>query len=183
MGTETLSKQPTVLRMFVIQNALAYNTTRSSTLAGNNGSNAFTGLVNPDIPRSLDVTFAAGWNGGNVTIIGTDQFDAAVTEVIVAVANTTVLGIKTFKTITSASKGTVGASAAVAQIVLGARLGIPARIVSTQGLLVLENNAGSHPNQFGSTVGFVDTTYNNVRPGDSPDGAFLYSIVVQVYYP
>lgn len=170
--------------MFVFSNPLATNTARSSTRAANSGTNTFAGLVNPDMPRSLDIIFGAGWDGGNVTVVGTDQFDAAVTEVVVAVANSTVLGIKTFKTITSATKASVGASAAVAQLLCGTRIGIPARLTDTQALLVVKNTIpGDHPSGFCTTGSLANATYNNVQLGDPPNGSTLFSVVAQVFFP
>lgn len=97
----------------------SYRKQASDTLAGNNAGNAFAGLVQPAAPRNIEVDFAAGWDGGNVTIVGTGADGGAITEVITAAANSTVKGKRVFKTITSASKGAVGAAAATAQLFSG----------------------------------------------------------------
>ncbi|MCK6528773.1 hypothetical protein L6R50_14840 [Myxococcota bacterium] len=93
--------------------------------AGNDAGNAFPGpFTNPDVPRCVSVTFAAGWDGGNVTVDGTDQWDVVVQEVIVAAAGTTVMGSQVFKTVTGATKGAVGAAADTASIGTSDRLGV-----------------------------------------------------------
>src|SRR3954468_10761133 len=71
-----------------------------------------TGLTSPVVPRSVDVVFAASYDGGNVVVKGTDQFGKAVSETFVAVAATTVAGSKMFKTVTSVEHLAVGVNAA-----------------------------------------------------------------------
>lgn len=97
----------------------SYQETLSAALAGNNALNAFAISAQPSDPRNVEVTFAGGWDGGNVTVNGTGEDDAAITEVITAAAGTTVKGLRVFKSITSAAKGAVGAAAATAQIFAG----------------------------------------------------------------
>ena len=93
--------------------------------AGNDASNDFPGpFTDPDVPRNLRVDFAAAWDGGNVTVVGVDQFGAAVTEVFTASAGSTVVGTKIFAGVTSATKGAVGAAADAASIGTGDKLGL-----------------------------------------------------------
>lgn len=93
--------------------------------AGNDASADFPGpFTNPGVPRSLQVAFGAGWDGGNVNVVGTDQFDQAINETFVANAGNTVVGTKVFKTVTSATKAAVGANAAGASIGRAAKLGV-----------------------------------------------------------
>ena len=95
-------------------------------IASDNAAPVTTGLTSPAIPRTLQVVFAALWDGGDVTIVGTDQFDAAVTETIADVAGTTVQGVKVFKTVTSIATETVGAGGALtATVQTGEKLGLP----------------------------------------------------------
>jgi hypothetical protein len=80
-------------------------------------ANAFPGaFTNPDVVRRLTVTFAAGWQGGDVTVVGTDAADAALSETFIAVAGTTVVGTAFFKTVTSASKTTIAGAGDTASI-------------------------------------------------------------------
>lgn len=62
-------------------------------------------------PRNVRATFGSTWDGGDITITGTDQFDKAQTTVLTAVAGQIVVGTKVFKTITSIAKAAVGTDA------------------------------------------------------------------------
>lgn len=64
--------------------------------------------TSPAVPRNVTVTFGSVWAGGDVTVTGTDQFDAAITEVIADVAGSLVAGVKTFKTVTSITHQSAG---------------------------------------------------------------------------
>lgn len=89
-----------------------------------NAANALVVAGNPDIPRNLRAVFAASYDGGDVTVVGTDQSGAAQTEVFTGTANTTQVGVKIFKTVTSATKATVGATANTVSVGTGDKLGI-----------------------------------------------------------
>lgn len=85
-----------------------------------------TGITNPTFARNLSCTFGATWDGGNVTLTGTDVAGAAQTEVITAAAGSTVYGVKVFKTLTSFSYagGGVGTHATnVVSVGTGDKLG------------------------------------------------------------
>ncbi len=93
--------------------------------AGNDASNAFAGPLGAiDVPRNVSVTFGASWDGGNVTVTGTDQYDGAVSETIVANPGNTVDGVKVFKTVTAIAKAAVGSNADTATVGLGRLLGV-----------------------------------------------------------
>lgn len=70
------------------------------------------GFTQPDFPRSLDIAFPASWDGGNLTIHGTDENDAVVTALYVANPNNTVVGTQLFKSITSITNSAVGVDTA-----------------------------------------------------------------------
>ena len=92
----------------------AFATAIATALAGNNAGNAFAGLSFTG-PRNVVVTFAANYDGGNVTITGTAADKVTTqTEVITANAGNDVVGLKVFGTITGIAKGAVGANAATA---------------------------------------------------------------------
>ena len=107
--------------------------------AGNNASNNFPGpFTNPTTPRNVTVKAAGGYDGGDVTIIGTDQFGAAVTEVITPSAGGTVVGAKIFKTVTSATKAAVGANAAAARIGTGDVHGLTSHLLAPAGACAVD---------------------------------------------
>lgn len=70
-------------------------------------------------PRNVYATFGAAWAGGDIVVVGTDQFNTAVTETLAAATGTTVVGSKVFKTITSVTKTIVGAGGADHTVTLG----------------------------------------------------------------
>lgn len=149
----------------------ADNFTATNLAGGADGVNFPGAFSNPAIPRNVTVTFAAGWDAGDVTINGTDQFDAAVSETIADAAGTTVAGTKIFKTITSATKQSVGAAADGASIGYGDKIGLLAPIVSTFGMLQTDNT--------GEAV-TVDATYHAFTPATAPNGVHDYKILVNV---
>ncbi len=85
--------------------------------AGNNATLAFPGpFTQPTQPRTLTATFNASWDGGTVTVVGTDIKGRTISEVFTPGAGTTVVGKKQFATVVSAAKSLVGASATTASI-------------------------------------------------------------------
>jgi hypothetical protein len=143
-----------------------------ASLAGNSATLAFTISAQPDKPRNIAIAFAASWDGGNVVVTGTDQFGNAVSETIVAVAASTVVGNVAFKTITSAVKTAVGAAAAAATGGPGSKLGIARSLTSTAGLLFVT----SVPEASTFNVQFC-----TALPGtNTPNGTRAYLALVNV---
>jgi hypothetical protein len=89
-------------------------------LAGNSANNVFPGpFTNPPAPERLWIVAASGYDGGNITITGTDVDGDAVTETVtvpVVGALTAYATINYFRTVTSAQKAAIGASAATVSI-------------------------------------------------------------------
>lgn len=140
-------------------------------------ANAFPGpFINPTLARSLDCVFAAGWDGGNVTVTGVNQFNEAVSEVYVAVPGTTVAGTKIFSSITAAAKATVGAAADTVQLQTGGKIGIFMRLADTVGLLFVNDPADFAPPTDCPDGVVLDATYNAFTPESSPDGAITYKL-------
>jgi hypothetical protein len=121
-----------------------------------------TGITNPDFPRNLVVQLRSAGGGtlpancGNVTLIGTDQFGAAVTETLsLAALNSVVLsaggevwvvGTKVFKTLTS-YQFSVDLAASVADINgsvgIGTRLGLLAPITAEADIKAVQKNTAA----------------------------------------
>jgi len=174
VGAEkTLSIGPalTLPKMFVYTDPAAAGVSVHAEV-DENDVNAFPGpFTDPVIPRNIKVVFDAGWQGGDVTVIGTDQFDAAVTEVIADVAGTTVVGVKIFKTVVSASKEIQAGAGDGCQIFTGDKLGILDIITDVYGFLSV---AGV------TEVVVIDTTYHGFTPTTVPDGAKDYVLLANV---
>lgn len=85
-----------------------------------NASNTFPGpFTNPPAPMHVQVVFQAGWDGGDVTLTGTDADGAALTETVTAAAGSTVETTRAFKTVTAASKSATGATTNTATLQTG----------------------------------------------------------------
>ncbi len=97
---------------------------------------AFPGpFTDPDVPRNLRVTMSAGWDGGSVTVSGTDQFDASISEVFATGDGVVRVGVKVFKTVTGAVKGTpAGVTGNGASIGTGDTVGLPMALSDEVGL-------------------------------------------------
>jgi len=140
--------------------------------AGNDGSNDFPGAFSDaDVPRSLQVDFQASWDGGNVNVVGTDQFDQAVNEDFVANPGSSVLGSKIFKTVVSATKGAVGVNAAGASIGTHDTLGLSRSLHRQVGTLAV---AGV--NEVGTWSAITDS----VTPTTAPDGSKAFAVLYPV---
>ena len=63
-------------------------------------------FTNPSLPSTLSVTFSTGWDGGDVTVTGTDINGAPLSEVFADVDGATVQGVQVFATVTAAIKET-----------------------------------------------------------------------------
>jgi hypothetical protein len=121
----------------------------------------------------LAVAFDAGWQGGDITVYGTDQFNAPISEVIPDTAGTTVQGVKIFKTVTSASKQTVAGTTDDCTLQTGTKIGILATIAAAFGALFV---AGA------SEAVVLDTTYHAFTPTTAPNGTNDYVLLVNCNY-
>lgn len=166
-------------KVFALGAPAAPNTTAvHAGFAGNDAASAFPGpFTNPDQPRNATVTFAAGWDGGDVDLAGTDHFDAAQTELFASNPGATSAGTKTWKTITGATKSAVGAAADTASIGTGKIVGI---IDSTGAGVVLDDTAGMLTADGVGEAGSFDSVNNSVDPTTAPDGSVEFAVVVNV---
>lgn len=144
-------------------------------------ANAFPGpFTAPTIPRSLDCVFAAGWEGGDVTVAGTNQFDEAVTETFTAVAGTTVEGVKIFKTITSAAKAAVAGTTDTVVLQTGGKIGLLIHLSDAVGLLFANDPADFAPPADCPEHLELDATYHAFTPESVPDGAISFKLICNV---
>jgi len=141
----------------------------AAAIAANAVSRNFT-VSSPAAPRNLRVTMATSWDGGDVTVTGTDQSGAAQTEVFLTGSNVVRVGVKVFKTVTAATKGAVaGVTTNTASIGTGDKLG--AGIDPTGALLF----AGGV-----SEAATLDATNKAFTPTTLPTGSVDYALLVNV---
>ena len=142
-------------------------------IASDNASAVTTSMTNPAIPRSLQVVFHSTWDGGDVTIVGTDQFDQAATETIADTPGSTVEGSKIFKTVTSINQQVVGAGgSAVATVQTGPKLGLLTAMNAAFGMLACNDVLEVAPTW--------DATYHAVTPTTAPNGSRNFVAVFPV---
>jgi len=133
--------------------------------AGDDVSNDFPGaFTQPDVPRALAVTFAASWDGGDVTVVGIDARGEPASEVFTAAAGTQVVGNVPFASVTGATKGAVGATANAASIDDTAKLGLSKIPVAADLMLLKADGTTEEP-------AAVDTTYGTVTATTALDGS------------
>ncbi len=151
----------------------AKGTTDVHAAVASNAANAFPGpITNPATPRNLRFVFAASYDGGNLTVVGTNQFGNTQTEVVTAVANSTVVGVKVFKTITSITKAAVGATANTVSVGTGDKIGLTVVPVAGSPVLLTANGVGE-------AVTF-DATNNGFTPTTVPNGSTTYVLTANV---
>lgn len=142
-------------------------------IASDNAAAVTTALTNPVIPRTVQVVFTALWDGGDITIVGTDQFDNAQTEVIADAAGTTVQGVKIWKTITSINNETIGAGGVLtATVQTGPTLGLLTAISGSAFGLCHTSGAADNA--------VFNATYHSVTPAAAPNGSRTYVVCYNV---
>jgi hypothetical protein len=117
-------------------------------------------IAQPDVPRNVTVWCTVA-NTANVTIVGTDQFDAAQTEVIAANGTVIVAGTKVFKTITSVTSAIRSGSATTLSIGVGSILGTSRRM----------NGLGIDGAVFVTSAGYLTAVQETTRPVKAPTAA------------
>jgi hypothetical protein len=128
-------------------------------------------FTDPDEPRNLRVTYTENWDGGDVTIVGTDQFDEPVSEVFDAGDNSVVVGTKVFKTVTGATKETAeGVTGDGASIGTGDKVGIP---------LHLFDEVGQLQESVTPEAVTLDATYSAFTPTTTPSDT-TYILLVNI---
>ena len=116
--------------------------------------------------RNLTVTFGAGWDGGNVTVTGTDQFGQVISETFTSNPGGSRTGSKTFRTVTGAVKTAIGASSDGASIGIGAKLGVPFAFTAGQ---CFTDDVGQ--------AATLDTTNYNFAPSSAPNASRNYKFL------
>lgn len=128
-------------------------------------------FTNPDVPRNLRVTADASWDGGDVTVYGTDQFGVAISETFTGVGAAAVVGAKVFKTVTRATKSNpAGVAGTGASIGTGDTIGIPYHLAN--------GNAQLWVGATGEAV-TISTTNNSFIPTTVP-AATTYKLLINI---
>lgn len=161
-------------RLFVISApALSDTVSVHAAFAGNSAASEFPGPVtNPATPRNLQVEMGPGWDGGDVTVVGT-RLGSEQTETFATGSGVTRVGTKVFDTVASASKAAVGASAATASIGVGNKLGIPEPMADAVSAILYVDNAAE--------PGIIDLGQAAFTPTVTlPDGVAVYALLANI---
>ena len=144
----------------------------AAAFAGNQASNTITlqAVPSPVSPRNLRVIKAASYDGGIVTVTGTDQFGTVISEDFAGDANATAVGSKIFATITGAVKAAVGTNAATATIGTGDTIGTGVVLANSVAFLWVAATP---------EVVVASSTYNSFIPTTTPS-ATTFILMVNV---
>lgn len=152
-----------------------------------NAANALTvALATLPHARNVTCTFGASWAGGDITVVGTDQFGRSQTEVIADTAGSTIAGVKIFKTITSVTKQSTGAGGAGHTVTVGTgdKLGLGVNVQNRFGTL-LTNSVTLEAFTTVLTIGgsaynIIDDTNDGFEPTTKPNGTHDYLVLCRV---
>ena len=128
-------------------------------------------FTSPATPRNLVVVKSGSWDGGTVSVTGTNQFDEVISELFPALVAGTEVGAKIFKTVVSAVKSLAGVTGNGASIGSGAIIGVPERVAGTTGLLFAGTTAEAV---------VIDPIYSSFDSTTLPDGAVDFTLSVNV---
>lgn len=129
----------------------------------------FPGAFNAiDVPRNIKIVCDNLYDGGDITIDGTDIDDNVIQEILTPLGGGgTTLGTKVFKTVTAATQAALGAGGVSASIGTGNKLGLSKAPTAINGVLAVDGI---------NEVGTWDDTADSwgVTPTNIPNGARLY---------
>lgn len=131
-----------------------------TTVAADAGEVALTIATQPDYPRNLAISADAAQTE-NVTIVGTDQFGVAQTEVIAFNGAAVVAGTKVFKTITSITQAARAPGAANIAVGVGSIIGTSRRM----------NGLNIDGAVFTTASGYLTAVQEATRPVKAPTAA------------
>ena len=170
-GTLVTTSRDSQARLFTVGPAAAKGTTDVHALIDSVSlTETVAGFTNPDVPRNLRVTKAVSWDGGTVTVNGTNQFDEVISEVFPSVADGLEVGTKIFKTVTGSLHSIALAGGNGYSIGTGDLVGLPVRLADTVGLGFVAAVAEAVT---------INTTFHGFTPATLP-AATTYLVLANV---
>lgn len=174
--------QQTIARLFTLKPAAADDDIIHAARAGT-ASNTWAGpFATPDVPRSLMLTCGAGWDGGNVTISGRNQFDEPITEVVTMTdAGGTTETYAIFKSVHQVKKVTVGVNAATCKLGTGDAIGIAEEMSDAGGIADTVDDGLLWIDGVLDADVLVDTEYMYwYGTADVPDGSVVFKFLTDI---
>jgi hypothetical protein len=124
VNAATASNNAVTLTGWYAVNSIEADGTAQGSISQDVASN--TPSAQPGVPRTLDVTFPAGWAGGTVTVNGTGRGGAVISETFTKPGGGgTVVGVKPFFTITNFVNSAPTVAGFTATVALGDAYGVP----------------------------------------------------------
>lgn len=162
-------------KIFQYDNLAAADTTSvAANFMGNAATLIFGGVItNPAVPRSLVVNFEALWTGGDIIIVGTDQFDNEQSETFPSNPGGAHNGSKVFKTVTQISRTVLAGAAKKVDVGRDNLIGVSAPIAAGYMLLLQDTNA------FEAAAAY-DTTVCAFTPTTAPNGVHDYKLLANL---
>ncbi len=162
-----------VAKLFVVVDAAAVTTDTVHALIDTTSLAATTtGFTNPAVPRNIVVTKAASWDGGTVTVTGTDQYDRAVSEVFPALGAGAEQGAKIFKTVTSCQHSIALAGGNGYSLGMGKIFGVVGKLTSTTQYTFTKDATAE--------AATLNLTYDSFEPTTTPDASLDYKLLTNV---
>lgn len=146
-------------------------------------------LTNPDVPRNLTATVATETANDvkavAVTVVGTNYNDEVITETLPAFTDNTpgtVVGVKAFKTVTSASVPAMDGASPTVSIGVGTKFGLPFKLDSKLQITNVAFNGAITSNAPTIVVDDDELEKNTIAPhgSDSLNGAKDYEMYIIV---
>jgi hypothetical protein len=132
-------------------------------------------ITSPVIPRNLRVTMGATWDGGDVKVYGTNQFDEVISETFLEGQTVLRVGLNAFKTVTKITKSKIGTDVLgtnVASVGTGDALGLVCQLSSVYGTGHLIGTGFDAPT--------LNVTYNTVAFATVPDGSKDWNLFTNI---
>lgn len=157
-------------KIYKIVDAAAKSTTAVHALIDSTSTDLVTtDITNPDVPRNLRVVKASSWDGGTVTVFGTDFNDIPISEVFPVLTAGTEVGTKIFKTVTGMQHSIALDGGNGYSVGTGDLLGLPSIPTSTVHYLHLKDATPEDAT--------LDTTYGGFTPTTAPDASLDFTLI------
>jgi hypothetical protein len=173
----TIDQMPSGLAVYqYLGQPSATSTTGLGSATANSASNSFTGVSSPNTCRQLWVTASANWDGGGITLNGTDCSGFAISQTVFPLGSSSPTS-RPWLTLTSATKATVGTTTGTATIGPADGLGIATRHRQPSRCVVFYWNGTGYAVDGNPTVQYFSGNDPYVLPTNVATGSRTYQVV------
>ena len=173
----TIDQMPSGVALYQYLGApIATSTTGLGSATANSASNSFTGVSSPNTCRQLWVTASANWDGGGITLNGTDCSGFPITQTVFPVGSSSPTS-RPWLTLTSATKATVGTMAGTATIGPADGLGIASRHRQLSRCVVFYWNGTGYAVDGNPSLQYFSGNDPYVLPTNTANGSRSYQVL------